>query len=58
MKSFILGVMFGGVMSSVGFSSIASVLDNGMRAIQQTSVNMIQEQETQSPTQLYQVRYQ
>jgi hypothetical protein len=53
MKSFILGVIFGGAMSSVGFSSIAPILDNGMRTIQQTSINLVRNQQGNITPQVY-----
>jgi hypothetical protein len=57
MKNFIFGVIFGGAMSSVGFSSIAPILDNGMRTIQQTTINMVRTQPVETAPKLYPVQY-
>lgn len=58
MKSFIFGVIFGSAMSSVGFTSIAPILDNGMRAIQQTSINLVRNQQVETAPNLPPVQYQ
>ena len=58
MKSFIFGVIFGSAMSSVGFTSIAPMLDNGMRTIQQTTVNMVRNQQVESAPKTYPTYYQ
>ncbi len=41
MKNFLFGIVFGSAVSSVGFESIAPMLDGGLRAIQQTTVNAV-----------------
>jgi hypothetical protein len=58
MKNFIFGVIFGSAMSSVGFTSIAPMLDNGMRTIQQTTIDMVQKQQVESAPKLPPTQYQ
>jgi hypothetical protein len=58
MKSFIFGMIFGSAMSSVGFSSIAPILDSGMRTIQQTSENLVRNQQVEPTPKLYPTYYQ
>jgi len=41
MKSFLFGFVFGSAVSTVGFGSLAPILDSGVRTIQQTTVNMV-----------------
>ena len=38
MKSFILGLLFGIVISTVGFSGIAKLIDNGVDRVKQVTV--------------------
>jgi hypothetical protein len=45
-------------MSSVGFTSIAPILDNGMRTIQQTTIDMVQKQQVESAPKLPPTQYQ
>lgn len=40
MKTFIVGVIFGVVLSTVGFSGIAKIIDNGLTQVKSTSVEM------------------
>lgn len=58
MKNFIFGVIFGSAMSSVGFTSIAPMLDNAMRTIQQNTINMVRNQQVETAPNLYPVQYQ
>ncbi len=41
MKTFIFGIIFGSAVSAVGFGSIAPILDSGINAVQQTTVNLV-----------------
>lgn len=41
MKNFFFGFVFGSAISSVGFQSIAPMLDSGINTIQQTTVNAV-----------------
>jgi hypothetical protein len=45
-------------MSSVGFTSVAPMLDNGMRTIQQTTINMVRNQQGESTPKLYPTYFQ
>lgn len=58
MKSFIFGMIFGSAMSSVGFSSIAPILDSGMRTIHQTSINLVRNQQVEPTPKIYPTYYQ
>lgn len=58
MKSFIFGIIFGSAVSSVGFSSLAPILDSGMRTIQQTSINLVRNQQVESTPKIYPTYYQ
>lgn len=58
MKSFVFGVIFGSAISSVGFSSLAPMLDSGVRTIQQTSINLVRNQQVEPTPKVYPTYYQ
>jgi hypothetical protein len=42
MKSFILGTVLGIAVGTVGFNGLAPILDNGVRFIQNQTINAVQ----------------
>lgn len=40
MKSFMVGVVFGIVLSTVGFSGLAKIVDNSLNQVKERSVEM------------------
>ena len=42
MRNFVLGIIFGLVVATVGFSGIARIFDRGVHQIQQTSKELAQ----------------
>lgn len=40
MKSFMVGVVFGIVISTVGFSGLAKIVDNSLNQVKERSVEM------------------
>ena len=40
MRNFVIGVIFGLVLATVGFSGIARILDHGVVAVKQQSVEL------------------
>lgn len=47
MKGFIFGFILGVSTGTVGFSGLAPILDGGVRAIQQTTINATQKSQQQ-----------
>jgi hypothetical protein len=43
MRNFILGTIFGIVVSTIGFSGIAKLLDNGVNKVKQVTVEQAKE---------------
>ena len=42
MRNFVLGIVFGLVVATVGFSGLARMFDKGVHSIQQTSKELAQ----------------
>jgi hypothetical protein len=42
MKSFILGMILGVSVGTVGFNGLAPILDNGVRFVQHQTINAVQ----------------
>ena len=47
MKGFIIGFVLGVSSATVGFSGLAPIFDNGVRAIQKTTIDTVQKSQQQ-----------
>lgn len=47
MRGFIFGFLLGVSSATVGFSGLAPIFDNGVRTIQQTTINAVQKSQQQ-----------
>ena len=56
MKGFIFGFLLGVSSATVGFSGLAPIFDNGVRSIQQTTINAVQKSQQQQ-IQNYDLKY-
>ena len=47
MKGFVFGFLLGVSSATVGFSGLAPIFDNGVRAIQKTTIDTVQKSQQQ-----------